>query len=62
MACENRTSRENAVFCMFAVYEDDCKVDITGASIINLQMINRLLGTLPNADAVAAIPNPRGIY
>ena len=24
------------VFCMFAVYEDDCKVDITGASIINL--------------------------
>ncbi len=33
------------VFCMFAVYEDDCKVDITGASIINLQMIkNRLLG------------------
>ena len=31
------------VFCMFAVYEDDCKVDITGASIF--QMIkNRLLG------------------
>ena len=24
------------VFCMFAVYEDDCKVDITGDSIINL--------------------------
>ena len=23
---ENRTSRENASFCMFAVYEDDCKV------------------------------------
>ena len=57
---ENRTSREMPVFCMFAVYEDDCKVDITGASIINLSDDKKqtIREHFPNADAVAVIPNP----
>lgn len=48
------------VFCMFAVYEDDCKVDITGASIINLSDDKKqtIREHFPNADAVAVIPNP----
>ena len=48
------------VFCMFVVYEDDCKVDITGVSIINLSDDKKqtIREHFPNADAVAVIPNP----
>ena len=53
-------SEKMPVFCMFAVYEDDCKVDITGASIINLSDDKKqtIREHFPNADAVAVIPNP----
>ena len=52
---ENRTSRENASFLYVC-----CKVDITGASIINLSDDKKqtIREHFPNADAVAVIPNP----
>lgn len=48
------------VFCMFAVYEDDCKVDDAGTLIINLSDDKKqtIREHFPNADAVAVIPNP----
>lgn len=47
------------VFCMFAVYEDDCKVDITELQSSIFQMIKTdYQEHFPNADAVAVIPNP----
>lgn len=48
------------VFCMFAVYEEDCKVDEHGNTIINLSSDKKqtIREHFPNADAVAVIPNP----
>lgn len=48
------------VFCMFAVYENDCKVDDAGNLIINLSNDKKktIREHFPNADAVAIIPNP----
>lgn len=48
------------VFCMFAVYEDDCKVNDTGTLIINLSEDKKqtIREHFPNADAVVVIPNP----
>lgn len=48
------------VFCMFAVYEDDCKVDDVGNLIINLSDDKKktIREHFPNADAVAVISNP----
>ena len=48
------------VFCMFAVYEEDCKADGNGNIIINLSGDKKqtIREHFPNADAVAIIPNP----
>lgn len=48
------------VFCMFAVYEEDCKFDEHGNTIVNLSRDKKqtIREHFPNADAVAAIPNP----
>lgn len=48
------------VFCMFAVYEEDCKVDEHGNTIINLSSNEKktIREHFPNADAVAVILNP----
>ena len=48
------------VFCMFAVYEKDCKEDIDGKTVINLSDDKKqtIQKHFPNADAVAIIPNP----
>lgn len=48
------------VFCMFAVYEDDCKVNDAGTLIINLSEDKKqtIREHFPNADAVVVIPNP----
>ena len=48
------------VFCMFAVYEDNCKVDDVGNLIINLSDDKKktIREHFPNADAVVIIPNP----
>ena len=47
---------------MFDVYEDDCKVDITGASIINLSDDKKqtIREHFPNADAVADVYKRQG--
>lgn len=49
------------VFCMFAVFEEDCKSDEDGNLIINLSDDKKqtIKEHFPNADAVAVIPNPR---
>lgn len=49
------------VFCMFAVYEEDCKVDEHGNTIINLSSDEKktIREHFPNADAVAVILNPK---
>lgn len=46
---------------MFAVYEEDCKVDEYGNTIINLSSEKKqtIREHFPNADAVAVIPNPK---
>ena len=48
------------LFCMFAVYEEDCKVDEHGNTIINLSSNEKktIREHFPNADAVAVILNP----
>ena len=48
------------VFCMFAVYEEDCKIDNDGTVSINLSDDKKqtIRDHFPNADAVAIIPNP----
>lgn len=48
------------VFCMFAVYEEDCKEDDDGRIMINLSDDKKqtIRAHFPNADAVAIIPNP----
>lgn len=48
------------VFCMFAVFEEDCKVDEYGNTIINLSNDKKqtIREHFPNADAVVIIPNP----
>lgn len=48
------------VFCMFAVYEEDCKVDEHGNTFINLSSNEKktIREHFPNADAVAVILNP----
>ena len=48
------------VFCMFAVYEEDCKADEDGNIVINLSDDKKqtIREHFPNADAVAIIPNP----
>lgn len=47
------------VFCMFAVYEDDCKMDNDGNVVISLSEEKKqtIRKHFPNADAVAVIPN-----
>ena len=52
-------AKKMPVFCMFAVYEDDCKVD-NGNVIINLSDNKKqtIREHFPNADAVVVIPNP----
>ena len=48
------------VFCMFAVYERDCKEDDAGRIVIILSEDKKqtIREHFPNADAVAIIPNP----
>lgn len=48
------------VFCMFSVYEEDCKEDDDGRIMINLSDDKKqtIREHFPNADAVAIIPNP----
>ena len=48
------------VFCMFAVYEDDCKANDNGDIEINLSEDKKqtIREHFPNADAVAIISNP----
>lgn len=48
------------VFCMFSVYEEDCKKDDDGRILINLSDDKKqtIREHFPNADAVAIIPNP----
>lgn len=48
------------VFCMFAVYEEDCKENDDGSIVINLSDDKKqtIREHFPNADAVAIIPNP----
>lgn len=48
------------VFCMFAVYEEDCKVNDDRNMVINLsdEKKQTIRKHFPNADSVAIIPNP----
>lgn len=48
------------VFCLFAVYEEDCKLDDNGNLVISLSEDKKqtIREHFPNADAVAIIPNP----
>lgn len=48
------------VFCLFAVYEDDCIYDVNGNLQINLSEDKKakIRKHFPNADAVVVIPNP----
>ncbi|MGN0619310.1 MAG: hypothetical protein ACI4J7_09855 [Ruminiclostridium sp.] len=48
------------VFCLFAVYEDDCIVDSNGKVAISLseEKKNTIREHFPNADSVVVIPNP----
>lgn len=48
------------VFCMFTVYEEDCKEDDDGKIVINLSEDKKqtIREHFPNADAVAIVPNP----
>ncbi len=48
------------VFCLFAVYEDDCIHEVNGDLKINLseEKKAKIREHFPNADAVVVIPNP----
>ena len=48
------------VFCMFAVYEEDCKIDNDRTVSINLSDDKKqtIRDHFPNIDSVAIIPNP----
>lgn len=48
------------VFCMFAVYEEDCNINDNGEMEINLSEEKKqtIREHFPNADAVVVIPNP----
>lgn len=50
------------IFCMFAVYEDDCKMDNNGKVVISLseEKKHTIRKHFPNADAVVIVPNPDG--
>lgn len=49
------------VFCLFAVYEDDCIEKPNGEILISLSEEKKktIRGHFPKADAVVVIPNPR---
>lgn len=48
------------VFCMFAVYEEDCKIDDNGELVVDLsdEKKQTIYEHFPDADAVVVIPNP----
>lgn len=53
-------AKKMPVFCMFAVYEEDCKVEEKGNTTIYLTSDKKqtIREHFPNADAVAVISNP----